>query len=219
MSQKTILWWTDMDLYSFFWIKGIHCLHGSTARCWNFCDGRPPQPAFDGNWRVLLQNLPSINNLCYFNTVNCFQWHQTFIFFFFCSEDIARESKIYTYRKSFNGFVARLLPHEVQSLIGIHNYKLLLSKLMILFPLILYITLALTCSWKEGCISFSKHSAQTSHNENMGLLRNVWNTESSKRSKRERYYCWPLGFRLVFFFLPHLKGICYIIQIKDYKSN
>ncbi|KAK9985773.1 hypothetical protein SO802_030724 [Lithocarpus litseifolius] len=31
-------------------------------------------------------------------------------------EKIARESKIYTYRKSFNGFVARLLPHEVQSL-------------------------------------------------------------------------------------------------------
>ncbi|KAK7822420.1 subtilisin-like protease sbt4.15 [Quercus suber] len=31
-------------------------------------------------------------------------------------ERTARESKIYTYRKSFNGFVARLLPHEVQSL-------------------------------------------------------------------------------------------------------
>ncbi|KAM3689474.1 hypothetical protein ACB098_09G050500 [Castanea mollissima] len=31
-------------------------------------------------------------------------------------EETARESKIYTYRKSFNGFVARLLPHEVQSL-------------------------------------------------------------------------------------------------------
>ncbi|XP_075639651.1 subtilisin-like protease SBT4.15 [Castanea sativa] len=30
-------------------------------------------------------------------------------------EETARESKIYTYRKSFNGFVARLLPHEVQS--------------------------------------------------------------------------------------------------------
>lgn len=123
-----------------------------------------------------------------------------YFFFFGCSEEIARESKIYTYRKSFNGFVARLLPHEVQSLSGIHNYKFLLSKLMILFPLILYITLALTCSWKDGCISFSKHSAQTSHNENMGLLRNVWNTESRKRSKRERYYCWPLGFRLVFLF-------------------
>lgn len=32
----------------------------------------------------------------------------------FCSEEVARESKIYSYGKSFNGFVARLLPGEVE---------------------------------------------------------------------------------------------------------
>ncbi|KAM4078566.1 hypothetical protein ACB094_09G047800 [Castanea mollissima] len=31
-------------------------------------------------------------------------------------EEVARESKLYTYRKSFNGFVAKLLPHEVKRL-------------------------------------------------------------------------------------------------------
>lgn len=32
------------------------------------------------------------------------------------SEKIARESKIYSYGKSFNGFAARLLPHEATKL-------------------------------------------------------------------------------------------------------
>lgn len=44
-----------------------------------------------------------------------------FFFFFFSfvsSESIARESKIHSYGKSFNGFAARLLPHEVERLQG-----------------------------------------------------------------------------------------------------
>ncbi|KAG8648665.1 subtilisin-like protease SBT4.15 [Manihot esculenta] len=39
-----------------------------------------------------------------------------FFFSFVSSESIARESKIHSYGKSFNGFAARLLPHEVERL-------------------------------------------------------------------------------------------------------
>lgn len=34
------------------------------------------------------------------------------------SKKLARESKIHSYGKSFNGFVARLLPHEAEKLLG-----------------------------------------------------------------------------------------------------
>ncbi|KAM4078568.1 hypothetical protein ACB094_09G048000 [Castanea mollissima] len=68
-------------------------------------------------------------------------------------EETARESKIYTYRKSFNGFVARLLPHEVQSL-------------------------------SEGCISFSKHSAQLHTTRTWDFL-GMSETLSQANAKRE----------------------------------
>jgi hypothetical protein len=38
------------------------------------------------------------------------------------SESIAKNSKIYSYGKNFNGFAARLLPHEVKRLSGIYIY-------------------------------------------------------------------------------------------------
>ncbi len=130
-------------------------------------------------------------------------------FFFACSEKIARESKIHSYKKSLNGFVARLLPHEAQRISGLHKYKIdtqisTLKRLMTLLITSDVIMLALTCRWKESRISFSKHIAPSSHNENMGFLRNARNIETKKRQYGEQYHCWHLGYRLVkifFFFL------------------
>lgn len=48
------------------------------------------------------------------------------------SERIARESKIYSYRRSFNGFAARLLPHEATYLSSMPN-----NKKMYIFPIII----------------------------------------------------------------------------------
>jgi len=39
-------------------------------------------------------------------------------YLFYFSMQLARESKIHSYGKSFNGFVARLLPHEAERLQG-----------------------------------------------------------------------------------------------------
>lgn len=44
-----------------------------------------------------------------------------FLYFTTCSKQLARESKIHSYGKSFNGFVARLLPHEAEKLQGINK--------------------------------------------------------------------------------------------------
>ena len=201
-----------MELYSFVWTKGIHCLHGRTAGYKNFCVERPPQPAFGDNWRVLFQNLPSNYNLCYFNTKKK-KISDTQHFFFACSEKIARESKIHSYKKSLNGFVARLLPHEAQRISGLHKYKIdtqisALKRLMTLLITSDVMMLALTCRWKESRISFSKHIAPSSHNKNMGFLRNARNIETKKRQYGEQYHCWHLGYRLVkiFFFFYFLSS-------------
>ena len=39
-----------------------------------------------------------------------------FYLFIYFSEELARKSKIYSYGRSFNGFAAKLLPHEAQKL-------------------------------------------------------------------------------------------------------
>lgn len=51
--------------------KGIHCLHGRAAGGGNLCHGRPPQPAFDSNWRVLVKTqLYIYNRYQYFNILS-----------------------------------------------------------------------------------------------------------------------------------------------------
>jgi len=39
-------------------------------------------------------------------------------YLFYFSVQLARQSRIHSYGKSFNGFVARLLPHEAERLKG-----------------------------------------------------------------------------------------------------
>ncbi|KAF7804319.1 subtilisin-like protease SBT4.15 [Senna tora] len=77
---------------------------------------------------------------------------------------LARVSKIHSYGKSFNGFVARLLPHEAEKL------------------------------QEGGCgICVSKHTAKTAHNKVMGFSKNAPQSEEMVQH-RKSYHCGRLGY-------------------------
>ena len=119
------------------------------------------------------------------------------IFTVILSENIARESRIYSYEKSFNGFVARLLPQEAQRLSGKGSIIICIRNFLIRFSNFswrLYSFLLICRGW-EYSICVSKHYTKTSHDKIMGFSGNDKNDKA--KSIRERYHSGCVRYRLV----------------------
>ncbi|PKI36171.1 hypothetical protein CRG98_043429 [Punica granatum] len=74
--------------------------------------GSPDEPARK-SYIVYMGDVPEAS-------INAADEHQSLLVNAIGDAHVARSSIIHSYRKSFNGFAARLLPHEVHRLMGIY---------------------------------------------------------------------------------------------------